>query len=288
MRLAMQRGFAIGGVRRAAGLAVAALLLAPAFATADTGDIIAPQHNPPTAADGWQAGTCKTDLPECTPETESQFYTQAAGHPNVGLTQFIVKNEPFLGLPGTQQPVGILKTLRVELPVGLSVNPQATPQCELASFEAEQCAVSAPGSMVGTSAVTAAELGVPVPALDGLTKVPVYNLVPKDGQPARFGFRILANAVYLEADVDWSGDYHEGFTIAVPESPIGKILKNRFVFDGRPATAPSSRSPAPASTPPSPASSTSTRPCYGQTPKRTPTPTSPAAPPSSRRGCPRV
>ncbi|HEU5252178.1 MAG TPA: hypothetical protein VFU16_02490 [Solirubrobacterales bacterium] len=213
--------------------AAATLLMLPVAASADTGDIIAPQHNPPTANDGWQAGTCKTDLPECTPETQAQFYTQAAGHPNVGLTQFIVKNEPYLGLPGTQQPVGVLKTLRVELPVGLSVNPQATQRCELASFQAEQCAVSAPGSLVGTSAVTAAEFGVPVGPLDGLTKVPVYNLVPKEGQPARFGFRILSNEVFLEADVDWSGDYHEGFTIAVPESPIGKILKNRLVFNGR-------------------------------------------------------
>jgi hypothetical protein len=229
----MPRGSAIAIVLAALAL----LALAPA-AGADTADIIAPQHNPPTAADGWQAGTCKTDVPECTPETESQFYTQAAGHPNVGLTQFIVKNKPFelipgVPIPGTQNPVGTLKTLRVELPVGLSVNPQATPRCELASFQAEQCAVSAPGSQVGTSAVTAALEGLPAPALDGLTKVPVYNLVPKEGQPARFGFRILSNEVFLEADVDWSGDYHEGFTIAVPKSPIGEILKNRLVFQGR-------------------------------------------------------
>jgi hypothetical protein len=232
----MQRGFAKGKTL-AVILAALALLGLPAAAAADTGDIIAPQHNPPNATDGWQAGTCVTDVPECTPETKNLFYTQAAGHPNVGLTQFIVKNKPFelLGLPvpGTQDPVGILKTLRVELPVGLSVNPQATPRCELTSFQAEQCAVSAPGSMVGTSAVTAALEGLPAPALDGLTKVPVYNLVPKEGQPARFGFRILSNEVFLEADVDWSGDFHEGFTIAVPKSPIGKILKNRLVFDGR-------------------------------------------------------
>lgn len=228
----MQRGFAIAIV-----LAALTLGVLPAAALADTGDIIAPQHNPPTAEDGWQAGTCTTDLPECTPQTPGQFYTQAAGHPNVGLTQFIVKNKPFevLGLPvpGTENPVGTLKTLRVDLPVGLSVNPQATPQCELASFQAEACAVSAPGSQVGTSAVTAALEGLPAPPLDGLTKVPVYNLVPKEGQPARFGFRILGNEVFLEADVDWSGDYHEGFTIAVPKSPIGEILKNRLVFQGR-------------------------------------------------------
>ncbi|HEY3491316.1 MAG TPA: hypothetical protein VGK43_00090, partial [Solirubrobacterales bacterium] len=229
----MQRGLATGIV-----LAALALMALPAAAVADTGDIIAPQNNPPTAEDGWQAGTCTTDLPQCTPQTPGQFYTQAAGHPNVGLTQFIVKNKPFelipgVPIPGTENPVGTLKTLRVDLPVGLSVNPQATPQCELASFQAEACAVSAPGSQVGTSAVTAALEGLPAPPLDGLTKVPVYNLVPKEGQPARFGFRILGNEVFLEADVDWSGNYHEGFTIAVPKSPIGEILKNRLVFDGR-------------------------------------------------------
>lgn len=229
----MQRGFATSLLLAALSLAA----LSPA-AAADTVDIIAPQNNPPSAEDGWQAGTCTTDVPtECTPQTPGQFYTQAAGHPNVGLTQFIVKNEPFevLGLPvpGTEDPVGTLKALRVDLPVGLSVNPQATPRCELASFQAEQCAVSAPGSLVGTSAVTASLEGLPAPPLNGATKVPVFNLVPKEGQPARFGFRILDNEVFLEADVDWSGDYHEGFTIAVPKSPIGEILKNRLVFDGR-------------------------------------------------------
>ena len=105
-RGAMQRGIATGFVLAALSL----LALAPA-AAADTGDIIAPQNNPPSAQDGWQAGTCTTDLPECTPQTPGQFFTQAAGHPNVGLTQFIVKNKPFelipgVPIPGTQNPVG--------------------------------------------------------------------------------------------------------------------------------------------------------------------------------------
>ena len=134
----MQRGSAIAIVLAALAL----LALAPA-AVADTGDIIAPQNNPPTAKDGWQAGTCTTDLPQCTPQTPGQFYTQAAGHPNVGLTQFIVKNKPFelipgVPIPGTENPVGTLKTLRVELPVGLRGDPQATPQCELARVRAAQ------------------------------------------------------------------------------------------------------------------------------------------------------
>lgn len=222
----MVRGFAIGRLTTLALIALALFAL-PAAAPADTGDIIAPQQPTPSAADGWQAGTCKTDVPECTPDSpDAQFYTQAAGHPEVGLTQFIVKNEPLLGLPLTQEPVGILKTLRVDLPVGLSVNPQATPQCELAAFEAESCS---PQAAVGASLVTAAVAGIPSPPVPAV----VYNLVPKEGQPARFGFRVLGNSVFLEADVDWSGDYHEGFTIAVPKSPIGKLLKNRLVFNGR-------------------------------------------------------
>ena len=43
----------------------------------------------------------------------------------------------------------------------------------------------------------------------------------------------IGGPVFLKADVDWAGDYHEGFTIAVPKSPIGEILKNRLVFEGR-------------------------------------------------------
>ena len=222
----MGKGSAPGLRVTVASLALVCLLLAPALARADTGDIIAPQNHPPTAADGWQAGTCVTDAPECTPQSaHAQYYTQAAGHPNVGLTQFIVKHTTTI--PGViETPVGTLKDLRVELPVGLSVNPQATPQCSLADFEAEGCS---PLAAVGTSAITTSLAGVVAPPVSAV----VYNLVPEGGHPALFGFRVLGNPVFLRADVNWSGDYHEGFTIAVPKSPVGEVLKNRLVFNGR-------------------------------------------------------
>src|SRR4051794_9444812 len=136
-----------------AALAVLAIAAAaPVVAGADTPDIIAPQHNPPTAEDGWQAGTCTTDIPPCSPQTPDQFYTQAAGHPQVGLTQFIVKSES--GFLGGKTPVGDLKTLWVDLPVGLSVNPQATPQCQLA--EGASPATCPADTAVGTSVLEAA------------------------------------------------------------------------------------------------------------------------------------
>jgi hypothetical protein len=212
----------------------AALLLIYALtasvAAASTGDIIAPQHPPLyTPEDGWQAGTCSKDTPTCSVATPEQFFEQAAGHPPVGFTQFIVKHEP----PG-ESPVGELKDVRVDLPVGLSVNPGATPRCPQASFESSTCL---PTTRVGTSFVTAAApiLGTALPAIEAA----VYNLVPQTGQPARFGLNLAGNNVYLEADVAWDGDFHEGFSIAVPQvadlEPLikGLILKNRLVFDGR-------------------------------------------------------
>jgi hypothetical protein len=232
------------GARRAAAIGpivVAALtvsLLPPApMALAATVDIIAPQSHPHTPADGWQAGVCTTDDPKCTVNTPDQFFRNAAGHPPVGFTQFIVKHrEP---LPGLKQPVGEVGTVQVDLPPGLSVNPRATPRCPLEDFEGDP-ARCPPGSRVGKSEVTASVLGVPIAPIDGITRVPVYNLVPPAGEPARFGMDLLGNDIYLETGVAWDADFHEGFTIHVPKMPFagiplvddGVVLKNRLVFDG--------------------------------------------------------
>src|ERR1044071_4328672 len=94
----------------AAAVSLLLVLLAP-LAQADTGDIIAPSDpQNPTADSGWQAGTCTVDAPICSVDTPAQFFEQAAGHPPVGFTQFIVKNQA----PG-ETPVGELKTVRVDL-----------------------------------------------------------------------------------------------------------------------------------------------------------------------------
>src|SRR6476646_8606754 len=228
------RSFSVGGLTLANEMAIWAPL-----AGADTAGIIAPSdpHNPQVDS-GWQAGTCTKEPPEigaeiCSVETPSQFFEQAAGHPHWGFTQFIVKHKT----PG-ETPVGELKTVHVDLPVGLSVNPGATPRCELAEFEASSCD---PDTEVGESQVTASVGGLPVDPIPGVTSVPVYNLVPLEHEPARFGLILAGNEVFLEASVAWSVDFHEGFTIAVPkalplEIPLlveGAILKNRLVFEGR-------------------------------------------------------
>jgi len=227
---------------RAAFVVCLCFCAAPSAALADTGDIIAPSDVTHPAVDsGWQAGTCKAD--PCSIATPSLFFETAGAHPNVGFTQFIIKNEP----PG-ETPVDELKTVRVDLPVGLSVNPSATPRCKLSTFEAGASGCP-PESEVGFSQVTVSlpPLGMPQEPKAPLTEVTVYNVEPKPGEAARFGLELAGNEVFLEGDVDWSGDYHEGFTIHVPAAlpeelgvlfkllggQKGLILKNRLVFDGR-------------------------------------------------------
>jgi hypothetical protein len=171
----------------------------------------------------WEAGTCKTGLGECTYGSDpSRFFTQAAGHPEEGLTDFEFESN-LLG------PIGNVREVRVDLPEGLNVDPQAVPQCPKATFEANPADCAA--SQVGESFITS--LSGLIPPLP----FPVYDLVPQPGEPALFGFNanvplVVDADVYLEADVEWAGDYHEGFTIRnIPSYP--PIIENRLVFNGK-------------------------------------------------------
>ena len=183
-------------------------------------------------------GPARVDLPACSNLTPGQFFTQAAGHPPVGFTQIIVKHEPgeVLGVPvpGTEVPVGNLKTVLVDLPSG-SASTRRRPRN--ASFAAGASPATCPAdTQVGVSSLTATNpltcLGLTVPP------APVYNIAPRPGEPARFGFSVLGNDIFLNAGIAWESDYHEYFTIHATALKLGagfelaRILKNRLVFDG--------------------------------------------------------
>ena len=240
-----------------ASVALLSLVFGAAAAHADTGDVIEKQNTPPTAKDGFQAGTCTTDTPLCSPATPGHFFKEAGGHAPIAFTQYIVKHNTILE-NALEEPVSIPKDIRVDLPVGLTVNPLATPQCPMATFKANQ-AECPPGSIVGHEEVTVSlQVGgvIPkpsppfppgeffpknavIPPTEGpplFTKVPVYNLEPEFGEPARFGFKIgsAQSEVYLEGDVAWSSDYHQGFTIKLPPpNPLAHTLRSRLVNEGR-------------------------------------------------------
>ncbi len=241
------------------------------LAWANTNDIVEPQSDPPTNADGWQAGTCLINEPvagvKCGPNTGAAFFTQAGGHPPIGFTQYIIQHEPITEAPleladGTQigaetpvteikEPVANrdIKTLRVDLPPGQTVNPDAAPKCTLADFEAENCdeasktgeeevtVITTVPHAVHVPGTTEPELFLPkgaiVPPTPGLTKVPVYNLVPKAGEPALFGFIAAGQKVFLETEVSWQSDFHESFRIKLePSAPPFETLISRLVSFG--------------------------------------------------------
>lgn len=253
------------------------LFALPVMAQADTGDVIEPQHEPPTSKDGFQAGTCYANQEPtppnafCSPETPSLFFTQAGAHPPVGFDQYIVRHETVV--PGVVEPLvedpedafpvedRVLKTERVDLPPGFTENPQSAPKCSEEDFEriveVEGKPLHIPGcdesTVIGHEEVTLVvntANAVPNPSEPGKflpkgfvlapdpkkgTSVPVYNLEPKAGEPARLGFVIaFSKVIVLEGGVAWESDFHEYFTIHLPPpSAPFSTLKSRLTSFGQ-------------------------------------------------------
>jgi hypothetical protein len=256
---------------------LAALLVGSTTASADTGDIVEPQHVPPTSKDGFQAGTCfanqEPNPPNafCSPETPDLFFTQAGGHPPVGFDQYIVRHETLV--PGVVEPLiedpkdpfpvedRVIKTERVDLPPGFTENPQSTPKCSRADFERVvevagkflRIPACDPSTIVGHEEVTLVvntANAVPNPLEPGEflpkgfvinpdpargTSVPVYNIEPQPGEPARLGFIIaFSKVIFLEGGVAWESDFHEYFTIHLPPpSAPFSTLKSRLSSFGQ-------------------------------------------------------
>jgi hypothetical protein len=203
----------------------------------------------------WEAGTCANSACKDSDVNEGKadnFYTQAAGHPNFGITDFRFFAE---GPALKEVPIGHVRDVRVDLPPGLAVNPEATTaKCTPGELESdkEECP---PASQIGIDEATgtATVLGVKVTIKE---KFPVYNMVRKPGQPARFGVEVngpgldlkpsLKGHIYLEGGISWqkeaataensgvaTGDYHEYFKIEeIAEEP--EVVESRLIFWGIP------------------------------------------------------
>lgn len=198
----------------------------------------------------WEAGTCAES--SCTDAgPSSAFYTQAAGHPNYGITdfEFAYTSEGV----GTKRPDGNVKDVRVDLPPGLAVDPEApTAVCTEAELNSDE-AKCPPASQVGVDKATGTAeftLGIKQTVTE---EFPVYNMERNEGQPARFGVEVSSaplkligkqGHVYLEGGISWhhepetsensgvtTGDYHEYFVIPdIATEP--EIVESRLIFNG--------------------------------------------------------
>lgn len=193
----------------------------------------------------WEAGTCTQK--SCTDSTPESFYTQAAGHPPYGITAFRFDSKKELLL--LEEPEGHVKDVRVDLPSGLAVDPEAVPTCSQAQIESYSCP---PETQVGEDEAVGALGGVALKE-----SFPVFNVQRNPGESARFGVEVDSapvrtvgkeSVIYLQGGISWhheaeapggetsgvtSGDYHEYFEIHnIPTEP--ELIESRLIFWGVP------------------------------------------------------
>ncbi|HEY1355835.1 MAG TPA: hypothetical protein VGF09_05930 [Solirubrobacterales bacterium] len=239
--------------------------------------VLAVGASPAHAAFGiknWEALTCKENVDEpagpglpplppaagqCTKDTESQWYTQASGHPNFGITDFELNNKiqaaPNLFFEGF--PEGFIKDDEVHLPEGLNVNPEATPTCTLEQAENEEftaCATETLGqAIVGTNYFTIAlkpptsgecvEVSAELKKCPQLrAEVPVFNVEPFQGVPSMVAFpsqnaKLEPTVTFIVGDLDPTDQsvIFRVTEIPAPGPPMEglPVVGSRLVFNGR-------------------------------------------------------
>jgi hypothetical protein len=153
--------------------------------------------------------------------------TQAGSHP------FQVTGTVTIDQTAQAEPVVLTKELNGELPPGLIGNPSPLAQCTLGQFLTitgfveNQCPQP---TAVGVAMVTVNErsnLGVTT------FTVPIFNIEPSVGEPARFGFYLPGTPVLLDPSVRTGGDY--GITLGSTNiTQTAALLSIKTIFWGVP------------------------------------------------------
>jgi hypothetical protein len=133
--------------------------------------------------------------------------TQAGSHP-FALTTTLSLNQT----SDLIAPPALPRVLRFQLPAGVVGNAQAIPRCseedfrEIVSSE-NHCP---PETVVGVGFINFDE-----PKLGEQTwPVPIFNLVPAPGEPARFGFTVVKTPVTIDTAVRTGSDYGVTATVS--------------------------------------------------------------------------
>jgi hypothetical protein len=180
--------------------------------------------------------------------------TQASSHP-FQLTTTLALNQKFVPdaygflrekFPMVPLSVAQTKDLVVRLPPGLVGNVTSFPQCSEADFSRgvgfkNACPAD---TAVGVASATLFEPEVsefvPFGGVATAT-VPVFNLVPAPGEPARFGFDAFTNFVTLDTSVATGEDYAVVTSVG-NITEIASLLSSQVTLWGVPADARHDRS----------------------------------------------
>ncbi|HTZ64066.1 MAG TPA: hypothetical protein VMB51_08175 [Solirubrobacteraceae bacterium] len=169
--------------------------------------------------------------------------TQAGSHPyelqstvdfNEILAEVQLPGQPRRVVPGAP---ALTKNLKFSLPPGLLGNVTAATQCPdadfnaLASTEGGTRNLCSDSSAIGVATVT---LLAPSPITYKTLVVPLFNLEPAPGEPARFGFEAESVPVVIDTTVHTSTDY--GVSASVNDATAAaQVLGASVIFWGDPS-----------------------------------------------------
>jgi hypothetical protein len=180
---------------------------------------------------------------ELVPEEEGGApYTQAGSHPFQLTTTLTLNQTGGHETRGADaEPAALAKDLHFQWPAGLIGNPTPIDRCALGQFVTqpnfkEERNGCPPQTAVGIAAVTVNNPGGGAELLRIV--VPLFNLEPAVGEPARFGFYIPASQtpVIIDTSVRTGGDY--GITVSVDNiTQTTAFLSSEVTVWGVPADA---------------------------------------------------
>ncbi|MGH2854208.1 MAG: hypothetical protein ACRDLF_08470 [Solirubrobacteraceae bacterium] len=186
-------------------------------------------------------------------KAEKEGYTQAAGHPAFGVTDFKIDT---VGTFPNEAPLGVVTHVRTDVGTGVSTNPQAVSMCSKKEFDATEVApgfFTAPECKAGTGE-GGTEIGVNKVVVylgpeggDLPLEGTVYNIEPPTGFASDFGvalplpkpltellFKKPTPQLYahteIDGDVEWAGDYHDYYEINV--NPTLPLISSRLILKG--------------------------------------------------------
>ncbi len=176
---------------------------------------------------------------QLSPEEEGGALDVRAGSHPFQLTTTLNLNqttETVAGLGVVPAAPALAKQLSFNLPPGLIGDPLALPACPAVDFlaitngDTNECQAH---SAIGVVVVT---LNEPAQFHYVTRMVPLWNLEPAKGEPARLGFEVLKVPIVLDTSVRSGGDY--GVSVSVDDAPqAAQILSSEVTIWGVPGEA---------------------------------------------------
>jgi hypothetical protein len=217
--------------------------------------VAAPAAQAAFGVESFFAANCKntTCTAKSTEEDPSEFFSQAAGHPTGGVTDFVIKN---FESGGVVFPEGSTKSVRLDVAPGVSTNPEAVTKCSVANFKGTEVepipglhaftAPNCPESEIGTNTVRVVFEVAPGVFKNFVLEGKMYNLEQPEGLASYFGIALSLEPVlgaplyvhtFLEGYIEWGSepqgtgkaDYHDYYEI---KNITPGLIASRVVFHG--------------------------------------------------------